>query len=531
MNKRVCALFFLLCLSFGVLFVKMAELCGGNVSDVAASKNTVGVTVASSRGNIYDCKMRPLVNCDTVLKAAIKPCEESLSSIRVIVPESEIPSVYSTLSQGKIAVCASNAVFDEKNIKTAKTVVRYGENSLAPHITGYIDGDGNGVSGIEKCYNDILLSYSGTLKARCGAAASGKLLEGAEITFLKEGYMSAGGVELTVDRDIQKLCESALGKFDIDSGAVVVLDSATSEIRAMASTPSFDRNAPEKSLNDSSSPFLNRAITPYSVGSVFKAVVACAALENGISTSYSIVCNGKYDLNGEISFGCFKKTGHGNMNMYSAMAESCNPYFISLALKTGKENICAMGENLGLGQKIELADGWETKSGIMPSADSLISEADLCNLAFGQGKLLASPLQMSAVYAAVANNGVYRAPSLMKAVTDENGKEIKRAELPVPRRVMSVDTAKTVTELLRETVVSGSGKRAETEYFDAAGKTATAQSGWFDENGNEVTHSWFCGFFPYDSPRYVITVFKENGAGGALDCAPVFKYIADGIKR
>ena len=139
-------------------------------------------------------------------------------------------------------------------------------------------------------------------------------------------------MELTVDRDIQKLCESALGKFDIDSGAVVVLDSATSEIRAMASTPSFDRNAPEKSLNDSSSPFLNRAITPYSVGSVFKAVVACAALENGISTSYSIVCNGKYDLNGEISFGCFKKTGHGNMNMYSAMAESCNPYFISLAL-------------------------------------------------------------------------------------------------------------------------------------------------------------------------------------------------------
>ena len=96
---------------------------------------------------------------------------------------------------------------------------------------------------------------------------------------------------------------------------------------------------------------------------------------------------------------------------------------------------------------------------------------------------------------------------------------------------MSVDTAKTVTELLRETVVSGSGKRAETEYFDAAGKTATAQSGWFDENGNEVTHSWFCGFFPYSSPRYVITVFKENGAGGALDCAPVFKYIADGIKR
>lgn len=78
-------------------------------------QNTVGVTVASSRGNIYDCKMRPLVNCDTVLKAAIKPCEESLSSIRVIVPESEIPSVYSTLSQGKIAVCASNAVLTKKH--------------------------------------------------------------------------------------------------------------------------------------------------------------------------------------------------------------------------------------------------------------------------------------------------------------------------------------------------------------------------------------------------------------------------------
>ena len=266
-------------------------------------------------------------------------------------------------------------------------------------------------------------------------------------------------------------------------------------------------------MNAENAPFVNRAITPYSVGSVFKAVVAAAAIEKGIDTDFSYTCSGSYTI-GETVFNCHNRSGHGTQNMGEAMANSCNPYFIELALETGAENVCAMGENLGLGAQIELADGFYTETGIMPDKSSIASKQDLANLAFGQGQLLASPLQMAAVYAAIANNGIYRAPSLMQAIVDASGEEVQRAFLPVSRRAMSKTTAETVGELLHDTVENGSGKKAKPASCSAAGKTGTAQSGWINDDGTEVTQSWYCGYFPYEDPQYVVTVLKENGEGG-----------------
>ena len=296
------------------------------------------------------------------------------------------------------------------------------------------------------------------------------------------------------------------------------------------SVPEFSQMHPETSLDAADAPFVNRAITPYSVGSVFKAVVAAAAIENGTDESYSYTCTGAYTI-GETVFQCHVHEGHGKQNLSAATANSCNPYFIDLALHTGRENVCAMSENLGLGAKIELADGFYTKAGISPAAYTLTSSQDLANFAFGQGELLASPLQMTAVYAAIANGGIYRAPSLMKAIIDASGEDVQRAFLPASRRAMSEETAARIGALLNYTVENGSGRRAKPSNGTAAGKTATAQSGWFDENGVEVTQSWFCGYFPYETPRYAVTVLKENGEGGSADCAPVFRYIAEEILK
>lgn len=528
MHKRISSLFFLFSLVFGILFVKIAVLTESDLSETASAKNSISTIVSQTRGYIYDKNFEPLVNCDEKLIAAVKPSNDALQMLSCAVSVENQNAVLDSISNGKIAVCDSFTPFTEKNIKTVSTILRYGENSLAPHITGYIDIDNKGVSGIEKYYDTLLSSYSGTLKARCSVSASGRILEGAELEFAGKNYNNKGGVALTIDRNIQKIAENALKEFSIGTGAVVVLDAATSEIRAMASAPVFDRNAPELSLNDKDSPFLNRAITPYSVGSVFKVVVAAAAIEENITTDFCYTCDGAYQL-GENSFGCHKKDGHGTLNMFGAMGQSCNPYFINLALNTGSRAICEMGVNLGLGQKTELCDGWFASAGIMPSQNNINSNADLSNLAFGQGTLLASPLQMAALYAAIANDGVYRAASLMQSIVDESGEEYMRAQLPTSRRAMQESTAKTLQALLRDTVVSGSGKNAETNNENAAGKTATAQSGWINENGEEATQSWFCGYFPYDAPKYVIVVLKENGNGGSSDCAPVFKYIADNI--
>ena len=166
----------------------------------------------------------------------------------------------------------------------------------------------------------------------------------------------------------------------------------------------------------------------------------------------------------------------------------------------------------------------------MPSAEEIKSSQDRANLSFGQGRLLASPLQMTAVYAAIANGGVYRAPSLMRSIIDKNRLEYMRAQLPFSRRVMTEETAQKVGELLNFTTENGSASKAKPDNMRIAGKTATAQSGQFDSNGNEITQSWFCGYFPYETPKYAVTVLKENGRGGSSDCAPVFKYIAENIK-
>ena len=531
MQKRVVALFFLFSMAFGLLGLRIVELNDNTaVTDAAATKSSLTAMVSETRGNIYDCKKRPLVNEETELYVAIKPTLSALNAASAVIGDTDKDALFETVTAGKIALAPATGTLETDEAKTVTAVRRYRDAGLAVHLIGYINGDGEGVSGIEKYYDTILKNASGTLKATYPVDALGHILEGGEISFVAENYHSPAGVMLTLNRDIQTIAQEALEKFEIDVGAVVVLDANTAEIRAMASMPAFNQNHPEESLNAENAPFVNRAITPYSVGSVFKAVVAAAAIEKGIDTDFSYTCSGSYTI-GETVFNCHNRSGHGTQDMGEAMANSCNPYFIELALETGAENVCAMGENLGLGAQIALADGFYTEPRIMPDKSSIASKQDLANLAFGQGQLLASPLQMAAVYAAIANDGIYRAPSLMQAIVDASGEEVQRAFLPVSRRAMSKSTAETVGELLHDTVENGSGKKAKPASCSAAGKTGTAQSGWINDDGTEVTQSWYCGYFPYEDPQYVVTLLKENGEGGSVDCAPVFAYIADEILK
>lgn len=530
MGKRVSTLFFLFSLCIGMLCMNMLSVLEQKGSESTLRRNnSVSATVGETRGCIYDRNLEPLINRETELTVAVKPTLSALNAAESVLKANEKKDdLYHTVESGKIAVAAATAPLQTAEAKTVKKVLRYGKNPTAVHIIGYVNGDGEGVCGMESYYNAELKQASGTLRARCATDAQGRLLDGVPLQYVSENYNCPAGIALTLDTRIQSIAESALQEFQIEKGAVVVLNTQTSEVLAMASAPCFDPNRPADFLDDPNAPFLNRAITPYSVGSVFKAVVAAAALENGENEDYTYTCNGAYTI-GQTTFRCHLHTGHGRQAMNRAMSNSCNPYFISLALKTGASPICTMAQNLGLGASVELADGFYTKPGTLPAEDALLSPQDLANLAFGQGELLASPLQMTAVYAAIANGGVYRAPSLMYAKVDASKEIYQRAALPPSRRVMSENTAKRVGALLEFAVENGSGKRAKPQACSAAGKTATAQSGWINDDGTEVTQSWFCGYFPYETPQYAVTVLKENGEGGSADCAPVFQYIADAI--
>ena len=155
-----------------------------------------------------------------------------------------------------------------------------------------------------------------------------------------------------------------------------------------------------------------------------------------------------------------------------------------------------------------------------------MTTGEKANFSFGQGLLMASPVQVAASYAAIANNGIYNQPLVIKSMVDENKIEFKEVASPPSRRVVSEKTSKTVKKALEKAVNEGSGKSAKPSNTTASGKTATAQSGWY-ANGMEITHSWFAGFFPSDNPKYVVVILKENGKSGSYDCAPIFKSIAE----
>ena len=257
-----------------------------------------------------------------------------------------------------------------------------------------------------------------------------------------------------------------------------------------------------------------------------KPAVAAAALEQGISPSIKYDCTGVTEIGG-VEFGCYEHKAHGVIDMCGALERSCNAYFIHLAQKLDREKMISTLSNLGFGKPIDLCEGMSSASGYLPNASELDSKAAVANLAFGQGSLTASPLTVCAYMSCIANGGAYCMPYLVEKATD-GSRTVFEHENRAGEYVISGDTASLLSKYLRSAVENGNGRGAKPRNTTAAGKTATAQTGKF-ERGEELYNTWFSGWFPAEKPRYVITVFKERGSGGASDCAPVFKAAADKI--
>lgn len=527
-EKRVVALFLLLTLSASGLLLRIAKLETSEYRSAAETQSARVLELANMRGVIYDRNGVPLVNRTAHTVIAVNPTQEAKSCLQSALSAEDYEKIRPLLETGKpfTAKCDS---YDGncKDIVSTVSYDRYAQSDVAAHLIGYTDSDGKGVCGIEKAFDELLTSCSGSFSVRYTASSAGTVLTGKGFTVINDKYDSGAGLVLTIDEHIQRVCEEVMAADGIEKGAVVVLDAGTSAILAMASAPGYDRQNLAASLNDADSPFLNRALTAYSVGSVFKPVVAAAALEQGISADTVLNCTGSVIVNGQV-FHCHKLAGHGKNSMAAAMAVSCNSYFIELGGMVGAEGILRVASELGFGREIELCDTLSSESGILPDAAKIDSAPALANLSFGQGTLLASPLQLAAVYCAFANGGYYREPYLLNSILDENGDVNAEYRNEINQKVLPDSISKQIRQMLYETVADGSGSLAQPMGCEAAGKTATAETGWI-QDGRDVVHTWFAGFFPYDEPEYVIVVFKEDGGSSATDCAPVFRDIADRI--
>lgn len=524
MKKRIFSFLLTIIVAFVSLWGRLFYLSAVPVT--ASTLNCLRTRdIASVRGMIYDRNLNPLVNLTYREKLLILPTAEAMGILKKSGADDE---TIKAMSEGYFLIRDNNLkekIYPSDSIKVIKSYERYCDSSLV-HLIGYTDASDNGICGIEKHFNEALKSQGGTLQATYSADASGRILTGEAVEIRSTGYYDYDGLVLTIDSDIQKISENALNNSNITKGAVIVMDVSTSQILACVSYPQYDRNDLSTYIDSPDAPFINRAFTQYPVGSVFKVVTAVSALENNIQLP-KFKCNGSITKSGN-TFNCSNLTGHGYIDFDTALSDSCNPYFIELGTNTGAEALLQTSQRLGFGKATDFGNGYMTDSGTLPSMSALNSDAAIGNLAFGQGELTATPIQIANLFACIGNGGILNEPSIIYGYTNKNG-DFSPSGVANGERAISEHTCTILKNALMKTTTDGTGKLAFSSLYTCCSKTATAQSGQYDENGNEILYCWFAGFFPAEKPQYAICVMKENGVSGGTDCAPVFKEIAEGI--
>lgn len=394
---------------------------------------------------------------------------------------------------------------------------RYGPGARAVHVVGTVrTADNRGTSGLERAYDRWLRgrvppSLLGMQNARREAMGGLRLLPA-------RPEDAGADVVTTLDATLQGAVERALAAAG-RPGAAVVLDAWTGDVLAMASAPAFDPSRLAEYLDDPRAPLVNRAVRPYPPGSVFKLVVAVAALETGrLGPREEFPCTGAAVVGGRsIASRC--PPGEGRLTWQEALAHSSNEVFIEVARRLGPEELLAWAERLGFGRPAGTGLP-EEEAGHLPSRRQVRAPGDMANLAIGQGPLTVTPVQVARLVAAVAADGRLPGVRLVREVRRADGLLLRAVPQPAATRVFSPGTARQLRAALRLAVVEGTGRRAELPGYGSAGKTGTAEAG----GGRTV--AWFAGYVPAYLPRYVVVVCLEGDGSGPDAAAPLFGSVA-----
>ena len=519
MKKRIFIISFLLAsLAIYATAATAAAAFMGPSKEAVSQQSSYSITLEKSRGIIYDRELLPLTNSEAVTKAVCFPTEEVFRTLKFnSVEKLQNEELMEAALPFTLQV---SHILDRDGITYYESAKRY--SGICPHIIGYCS-ENKGISGAELIFEEQLKSNA-ELKFVYSADALGKAIPEGKAEIIGSTDISRG-IALTIDRDIQLLAEEAAEL--LDKGAVVVMDVASSDILACVSRPDFDPDKIVEYIYNPDSPLMNRAMSAYTPGSVFKLIIAAAALENGLDPKAEFICRGSYDVDG-MDFHCYNKKAHGKVNLHTALQNSCNCYFIDLAAKLKTKDIYTMALSLGLGSATELYPGFEGDSGSVGSIPALSNPRALANFAIGQGEVQLTPLQAAALVGSIARGGVYSIPNILCGFVD-NEKNLIEKSPHGEVRVLSPQTTKLLRDYMESTVKFGTGKTAYSEHYHAGAKTGTAQTGIY-EGGKEKLNYWFCGYVgKTEVPEYVIIVLREGASDENNPCPEVFRMIAEGI--
>ncbi len=406
----------------------------------------------------------------------------------------------------------------------------YPAGSLAAQIVGFTNSYNQGLEGMEAVLNDILSGREGRVCAELDAER--RIIP--ETRHSMKDPEDGKDVYLTIDIGIQHIAEQALANmaktYRPESACAIVLDPHTGEILALANYPSFDPNKPKST---DSKRWRNRAVADlYEPGSTLKLVTVAAALNEGISP-YKVVaqCTGCETIKGgKIRCALHHPylDGHGGVDMYKIIQQSCNIAAAHLAFRLGSKKLYEYEKAFGLLDRTEAGFGCEAVAKMLPPEQWRTIR--LANVGFGQG-IAVTPLQMAAVYSTIANDGVYVEPRILHQIRNADGTVCKTYKPAKVRRVISKEAARSAKRMLASCVQSGTGKTAAIEGRTCAGKTGSAQiakpKGGY-EPGAFI--SSFIGFAPVEKPKLVIAVVVNRPQGshwGATVAGPVFKEIGE----
>ncbi len=407
-------------------------------------------------------------------------------------------------------------------------------------FTGYKMGDYLGRCGVELAWEKYLRGQRGYRRIEVDAY-------GRELGQLDRIFPTPGAnVYLTIDDRMQQEAEACLeGKM----GAIVALDPRSGKILALASSPTFSQEAFERGLSPKEwrelstsrdHPLENRPLKgQYPPGSTFKIIMAVAGLEEKVITPSTVFyCNGAMPFGNHV-FHCWRKGGHGGVDLYRALVQSCDIYFYNVGRRLGIDRIAKWGHRFGLGQPTGLKLDREMPGLVASSAWKKARfhqpwhEGDTLSVAIGQGYNLATPIQMAQVAAAVANGGYIYEPQLVERVESPAGEVLFQAKPILKSRLgASPATLAFVQKALQGVVNEGTGRAAKLPAVEVAGKTGTSQvvslekekikrKGMKTEN-----HAWFVAFAPAtEDPRVAVAVLIEHGGHGGSAAAPLAKRV------
>ena len=494
---------------------------------ISDKENFYKLQIQNARGNIYDCRGIPLLNTAKKFLAAIIPTKNNFIPLINHVPTEQKESFKQNFLKNRPFISEVLCNLKTENVKIFEISQQLFNSDFLCHTIGYLKND-HGICGIEKSFDEHLNSFK-NIEIEYQKNALGQIVaKEKNYDFYDKSYQNAYGVQLCIDKRIQEIAEEAAKKY-ITKGAVLVTEVPNCKIRASLSLPGFNPKHIENFLKSKDSNFLNRVNCEYNLGSIFKLVTAACLMESGMSLHETYNCSGATNIGGDVKIKCFNGNAHGEVNLENAVALSCNTMFTKLSKRLNPEFFIKTAKNLGFGEKIELAPEFNSEPGNLPSAEELKDDKKLAMFAFGQGSLMATPMQVAAFINAIACEGIYHHPKLIEGLIDKDG-SFEKYHFLLPKRVLKPQTAKNLKKFMRKSIILGTAKYANPKNITAAAKTSTAETGIFT-NGNRVNQSWIAGFFPFENPKYSIVILAENINLGGKICSPVFKEIAEKISK